>query len=134
LLTLSLHDALPIYVSITSITFFFHDKNSSVNLSDSSRGRSNGTVMISFISAGDLLKIMILSDINKASSILCLINKIDYLYCVYILSNHFYISVRVNSSKAENGSSKQSISCGHIKARINDTRCLIPPESSCGKA
>src|SRR5690625_6643211 len=78
--------------------------------------------MISFISAGELLNIMILSDINKASSILCVINKIDCLYCVHISSNHFCISVRVNSSKAENGSSKQSISCGHIKARINDTR------------
>src|SRR5699024_12142890 len=97
--------------------FLFHAKESSVSNYASFLGLGKGTEMTSLIVAGASVNTTILSDNNNASSILCVMNKIDCSCCSQVASNHFCISIRVNSSNAEKGSSKQSICWGLNKDR-----------------
>src|SRR5699024_11962284 len=118
------------YAWIIFIIFLFHSKKRSVSNNASFLGLEKGTEMTSLIVAGASVNTTILSDNNNASSILCVMNKIDCSCCSQLASNHFCISIRVNSSNAEKGSSKQSICWGLNNARIKEARCLIPPDSS----
>ena len=72
------------------------------------------------------------SEMNTASAIEWVTNRTVVASCSHSRASRWRMSARVISSRAANGSSISSSGAPSAIARTSETRCCIPPDSSCG--